>query len=253
MSTNPQRPAERIETVDVLGSPMEVFLFEPPRTDRQPPGIVLAQHIPAGHTGIENDAFTLTTARRLASAGYVVAAPFIFHWWPKDAPLEDKRAQARDDWMVADMQAARAVLSERSAADPQRIGVVGHCWGGRVAWLAACHMPTLAACAIFYGGRIRRAMGPDSVPPIDLAGNIRCPVMGFFGNDDRNPTPDDVDEYSAALARAGVPHTFHRYDGAGHAFQNFPTPERYREAASEDAWKRVLAFLEDALDARGGA
>jgi carboxymethylenebutenolidase len=71
--------------------------------------------------------------------------------------------------------------------------------------------------------------------------------MGFFGNEDRNPTPADVDDYSAALSAAGVSHTFHRYDDAGHAFQNFPSAERYRESASEDAWEKVLAFLSDTL------
>ncbi len=246
MSQQPARPTERIETVDVQGSPMEVFLLEPPGGPSSSPGIVLAQHIPVGHTGIENDTFTLAAARRFAVAGFTVAVPFLFHWWPRDTPIERKREEARDDWMVADMQAAWQLLAAR--VDRRRIAVVGHCWGGRVAWLAACHMPMLAACAIFYGGRIRIAMGPNSVPPIELADNIRCPIMGFFGNDDQNPTPADVDEYSAALATAGVPHTFHRYDGAGHAFQNFPTPERYREEASEDAWARVLAFLDDALD-----
>jgi carboxymethylenebutenolidase len=69
-------------------------------------------------------------------------------------------------------------------------------------------------------------------------------VIGFFGNDDTNPSPADVDEYSAALSAAGINHEFHRYDGAGHAFQNFPMPERYREEASEDAWNKVLNFLD---------
>lgn len=237
--------SERIETIRVQDSPMEVFLFEPRATvTTRRPGVLLAQHIPVGHSGIENDTFTLAAARRFAAAGYVVAAPFIFHWWPKDDPIERKREAARDDWMVADMRAAFEVLRAHSRVDGRRIAVVGHCWGGRVAWLAACHISELAACAIFYGGRIRLAMGPDSVPAIDLAGNIRCPLIGFFGNDDSNPSPAEVDAYSAALASAGVPHTFHRYEGAGHAFQNFPAADRYRPQASEDAWAKVLGFLD---------
>jgi carboxymethylenebutenolidase len=100
---------------------------------------------------------------------------------------------------------------------------------------------------VFYGGRIKLPMGEGNPPPIDLAGNMRCRVAGFFGNDDRNPTPADVDDYAIALSAAGVPHEFHRYDGAGHAFQNFPTPERYRETQSEDAWAKVLVFLADTL------
>jgi carboxymethylenebutenolidase len=238
--------SQSIDTVDVLGSAMEVFLFKPEMAGSKP-GVLLAQHIPVGHTGIENDTFTLTAAQRFAAAGFVVAVPFIFHWWPRNDPIERKRDESRDDWMVADMHAAFTRLGAEDDVDPARIGVVGHCWGGRVAWLAACHIPALAACAMFYGGRIKLPMGPDSVPPITLAANIRCPVMGFFGNEDKNPTPADVDDYSAALSAAGVPHTFHRYDGAGHAFQNFPSAERYRESASEDAWEKVLAFLSDTL------
>ncbi len=238
---------ESIETVEVMGSPMEVFVFAPQGTAPLP-GIVLAQHIPVGHTGIENDEFTLAAARRFAAAGYVVAVPFVFHWWPKSAEIERKRDESTDERMVADMAAARSLLTQREDVDAARIGVVGHCWGGRIAWLAACHLP-LSACAVFYGGRIKLAMGAGSTPPIELTRQIGCPVAGFFGNEDRNPTPEDVDDYERALADAGVTYEFHRYDGAGHAFQNFPTPERYREAQSEDAWSKVLEFLEDTLGA----
>lgn len=72
-------------------------------------------------------------------------------------------------------------------------------------------------------------------------------MAGFFGNDDQNPSPEDVDAFGAALVAAGVPHEFHRYDGAGHAFQNFPTPERYRPEQSEDAWAKALDFLRRTL------
>lgn len=239
----------QIQTVDVNDNPMEVFVFEPEGHGPHP-GLILAQHIPVGHTGIENDEFTLQTAARFADHGYVVAAPFIFHWWPKDADMRFKAEASRDDWTVADMQAAFDLLSAREDVDADRIGIAGHCWGGRVAWLGACHIPALAACALFYAGRIKLGMGDGNPPAIDLADRIRAPVAGFFGNDDQNPTPADVDDYGAALAAAGVPHTFHRYDGAGHAFQNFPTPERYREEASEDAWAKVLDFLAATL---GGA
>ena len=76
-----------------------------------------------------------------------------------------------------------------------------------------------------------------------MAANIPCKVIGFFGNDDSNPSPEEVEDYSAALSEAGITHEFHQYDGAGHAFQNFPVPERYNEAASEDAWGKVIEFL----------
>jgi carboxymethylenebutenolidase len=225
----------------VLDSDMEVFVFRPQGAGPHP-GILLAQHIPMGHTGLENDPFTLTTAQRFADNGYLVAVPFIFHWWPKDAPMEKKREESRDDWMVADMKAGLEVLKAQPGIDAERIGMVGHCWGGRVAWLAACHMP-FAALATFYGGNVRKALGAGNVSPLELTPHIGCPVIGFYGNNDTNPSPQDVADYSVALKAAGIPHTFHQYDGAGHAFQNFPMPERYNKAASDDAWDKVLAFL----------
>jgi len=236
----------QIETVDVLGSPMEVFLFSP-EGDGPHPGLVLAQHIPVGHTGVENDTFTLATAERFAAHGLYVAVPFIFHWWPKQAEMQQKRDESRDDWMIADMRASFDLLAALPDVDADRIGIAGHCWGGRVAWLGACTIAELAACAIFYGGRIKLTMGEGRAAPIEYAGDIRCPVAGFFGNEDRNPTPEDVDDYDAALTAAGVPHTFHRYDGAGHAFQNFPNEAQYRQLQSEDAWTRVLAFFDEHL------
>ena len=121
--------------------------------------------------------------------------------------------------------------------DRGRAGIVGHCWGGRVAWLGACHNPDYRACAIFYGGRIKLQMGPGTPPGIELAGNIKCPVAGFFGNEDNGPSPEDVDDYDAALTAAGVPHVFHRYDGAGHGFQSFTN----KRALSPGSQRRCLA------------
>ncbi|HEY5645198.1 MAG TPA: dienelactone hydrolase family protein, partial [Pseudomonadales bacterium] len=192
--------------------------------------------------GIENDTFTLAAAERFAAAGFLVAAPFIFHWWPKAAEMADKARASRDDWTVADLRATWALLAARSDVDMARVGIVGHCWGGRVAWLGAAHLD-VAACAMFYGGRIKLALGEGNPTAISLAPRIRCPVVGFYGNEDQNPSPEDVDDLSAALTASGVAHTFHRYDGAGHAFQNFPSPDRYREAQSEDAWGKVLLFF----------
>ena len=104
---------------------MEVHLFGlEVTTPGKLPGIVLAQHIPVGHTGVHDE--------------------------------------SRDDWTVADMTAAFNLLASMDEVDPAQIGVLGHCWGGRVAWLAACHLPQLKACALFYGGRVKLPMGGPS-------------------------------------------------------------------------------------------
>ncbi len=238
--------AHRIETTEVQGSPMEVFIFEPEGAGPHP-GLVCCQHIPVGHTGIENDVFTLKTCERFAEAGYVVAAPFIFHWWPKEGEMQLKRDEFRDDWTIPDLGAAYDLLAGLDNVNGDKIGICGYCWGGRVAWVGAGSNPRYKAAALFYPGRIKEVMGEGNPPAIDLAPNIPCPVMGFFGNLDTNPSPEDVNDIGAVLSKAGVEHTFHRYDGAGHAFQSFDNEERYHHQASEDAWEKVLAFFGEKL------
>lgn len=233
----------RVETVEVQGSGMPVLGFEPPGEGPHP-GLVIAQHLPIAHTGLENDPFQIDVGERYAAAGYACAIPYLFHWWPPETDIETKRAEFRDDRTVADLAAAFELLAGRENVDAGRVGILGHCWGGRVAWLGACHEPRYKACAVFYGGRIKLPFADGAPAPITLAENIRCPVLGIFGNEDQGPSPEDVDDYEAALQEAGVAHEFHRYDGAGHGFQDFNNPERYREAQSEDAWEKALAFFE---------
>src|SRR5262245_14952592 len=116
-----ERPmAHRIETITVKASPMEVFLFEPQGKGPHP-GLILCQHIPGGHTGVENDKFTLETAERYAANGYAVAAPFIFHWWPKSAEMEVKRNEFRDDWTIPDLLATYELLASKPNVDGNRV------------------------------------------------------------------------------------------------------------------------------------
>ena len=76
---------------------------------------------------------------------------------------------------------------------------------------------------------------------------IPCPMIGIFGNDDENPSPADVDDLDAVLTAAGVAHQFHRYDSAGHGFQDFHNPERFRATAAADAWDKLRAFFDAEL------
>jgi carboxymethylenebutenolidase len=232
--------------VEVQGSPMDVLLFEPEGSGPFP-GVVVAQHIPVAHAGLETDPFQIDVGERLAGAGYAVSMPHFFHWWPKEADIEIKRKEFRDDRAVADFTAAFDLLAKSDKVDANRIAVLGHCWGGRLCWLGACHNPKYKAAVMLYGGRVKTGMGAGSVPLIGLADRIRCPVMGLFGNEDQNPSPADVDDMDAALTAAGVAHAFHRYDGAGHGFQDYTNPNRYRREASDDAWTKLLGFLDGHL------
>ena len=78
----------------------------------------------------------------------------------------------------------------------------------------------------FFKEEESKKIGENNPPAIKLAPNIKCPVIGFFGNDDQNPSPEDVNDYYRALTDAGVEHEFHRYDYVGHAFQSFNIEEK---------------------------
>ena len=91
---------------------------------------------------------------------------------------------------------------------------------GRVSWLGTITKSKYKECAFFLEEESKK-IGENNPPAIKLAPNIKCPVIGFFGNDDQNPSPEDVNDYRRALTDAGVEHEFHHYDYAGHAFQSF--------------------------------
>ena len=236
------------QTVDVNGSAMEILVFEPEGTGPAP-GMMVAQHLPIAHAGLEKDPFTLDIGERFAAAGYVCVIPYVFHWWPPEEEMEVKRTEWRDDWTILDLEATNAVLTNIPRVDADRIGIIGHCWGRRIAFLGACRFPLYKACASLYGGRIKIPMGEKSTAPIELVDNIQGSIIGIFGNEDQNPSPADVDDIDAALTAAGVEHEFHRYDGAGHGFQDFVNEERYRKEATEDSWAKVMAFFERKLKA----
>jgi carboxymethylenebutenolidase len=228
-------------TIAVDDSPMELLIAQP-RGGGPFPSLLVGMHNPA-HAGLAADEFSIHTAERFAAEGYISVTPNPYHRWPSDEPIVEKQEKLDDGQIITDLTAGLAHLSAMQNVDSSRLGITGYCFGGMLSWLGAVHNPTLKACAIFWGGGINVGRPEGSQPPIKLADRMPCPIIGFFGNDDSRPSPTDVDEYAAALEAAGKPYAFHRYDGAGHAFQNFTSEERYRKAASDDAWEKVLAFF----------
>lgn len=231
----------QMENVTVNGGDMNVYMAEPVGAGPHP-AILLTFH----RGGI--DEFTCKYIDDLADAGYVAAAPNFYHRSPADANAGEAQGRVIDSDMVDDMNATVAMLQGRASVNSDGIGIVGHCFGGRNSYLGAATNPAFKACAVFYGGNTMVARGDGRPSPFELMKDITCPLMGFFGNNDQNPSPEDIDKIDAELTQHGVQHVFHRYDGAGHAFQNFTAPERYNEAATKDAQAKLLAFLKEELN-----
>lgn len=211
------------------------------------PALVVIHHAP----GV--DGFIQGFAERLAAEGYAAIAPDLFHRITEaEAAAAEARGQTRRDLLsdpdiVADVDAAAAFLQAHPQVDAGRIGITGFCMGGRVAWLGAATNPIFRAAAPFYGGNIMVPWGAGARPPVELAANIRCPVLFHFGEEDPNPSPDDMRRLDAELTRHGVEHRFFCYPGANHAFMNHEMPARYHRTSAEMAWARTREFLAEKL------
>jgi len=134
----------------------------------------------------------------------------------------------------------RACVEHLREAGRSAVFTVGFCFGGRNSWLAAASGHVLTGAVGFYG---RPGPGADGSPgPTQRAGDMACPILALQGGSDPAIPVEDVDAFEAALGHAGVEHDVVVYSGAPHSF--FDRKHDEFAAESEDAWNRVLAFLE---------
>lgn len=191
-------------------------------------GIVIVQEI----FGVNDD--IRETVDNFAKQGYVAIAPALFDRHERDAVLEfneDGMAKGRAlkgalDWddVVKDVNAAVAEIK-----DVGKIGIVGFCMGGSVAWFAAANSPVSAAVC-YYGGDI---LSHETLSP-------KCPVMFHWGAEDHGIPLDGVHKVEAA--HPDIPSFI--YDGAGHGF-SCSRRGSYRKEAAGVAMGRTLEFLSE--------
>lgn len=223
-------------SVPVVGSSMEIYVDGPARS-APGPAIVLMYH----RGGIDD--FTKRVCGKLSAAGYLVAVPDVSHRVASDIPMTDRKKFLKDSEVVADIRAAADYLRTRPDVDKNKLVIMGHCMGGRMALLGAGVLSDFAGAVVYYGGGVHLSWGDEARTPFDTLRDIRVPVIGFFGNLDKNPSPEQVDRIDAELTRHGVAHSFHRYDEAGHGFQNRSPGSAGEQAAAADSWERTFAFL----------
>ncbi len=140
--------------------------------------------------------------------------------------------------LQADVAAAVGFLRDASC---ESIFTVGFCFGGRNSWLAAASGHGLAGAIGFYGRPVE-GRPLDSPRPTEHAGEMRAPILGLMGGDDPGIPVVEVEAFDEALDAAGVEHELVIYPGAPHSF--FDRKQEDFSAESEDAWDRVLAFLD---------
>jgi len=204
--------------------------------------VVLVNHMPGW------DEFYREFTRRFAQQGYAAICPNIYYRFGAGTP-DDVVARARaegglvDSNVIGDCEAAAGYLRALPYTNG-KVGIIGTCSGGRHAVLTACSVPGFNAVVDCWGGGVVQAETTPQRPvaPIDLTKNLPCPILGLFGNDDQNPSPEQVNQHEAELKKNNKTYDFHRYDGAGHGFFYYDRPN-YRQQQAMDGWGKLLEFF----------
>ena len=209
------------------------------------PCVVLVSEIFGLHEYIRD------TARRLAKQGYVAIAPDFFVRAGDPSATEDRTAimkivaTATDKQVAGDVGAALAYLKAQPFADARRVAITGFCWGGSVVWESVARFADFK-CGVAWYGRLTGNMSSDDASnknPLDLAGELKAPVLGLYGEKDAGIPLADVEKMRAALKAAGKTSSeIVVFPGAQHGFHADYRPS-YDKAAAEAGWARMLAFF----------
>lgn len=190
-------------------------------------------------------------ARRFAAQGYTALAPDLFRGQQPPQvvvgnfkPVMDFLANIPDQRMVGDLEAAILHLNGQGSA---RVGSVGFCMGGLYSYLLATKSTRLNAAVDFYG----RIVYPETnekkpASPIDLAPQLKCPLLCHFGETDTGIPVSDVEILRERLRQSTQPWKINIYPGSGHAFFNDTRPS-YDKASAADAWQETLDFFKKHL------
>src|SRR5262252_3706041 len=158
------------------------------------PGVVMTHHLPGW------DEYYREFARRFAEHGYIAIVPNLFEQFGHGTP-DDVAAAARgaggvsDASVIGDSKAALDLVKAMPSSNG-KVGVIGTCSGGRHALLVGIKVPGFDAIASLWGANV--VVPPDRLTPqqpeavIGMIPDLKAPLVGLFGNDDMNPSPDQV-------------------------------------------------------------
>ena len=231
-------------TIDVNGFKMPAYRAMPAGKKNAPVVLVLSE-IFGVHEHIAD------VARRFAQLGYMAIAPELFvrqgdagSYGETAKLIAEVISKVPDAQVMSDLDATVA-WAKAQGGDTSRLAVTGFCWGGRITWLYAAHNPGVKAGVAWYGRLVGNASALTPRHPVELAGELKGPVLGLYGEKDGGIPLDTVDKMKAALAAgsaAGKASQFVVYPDAPHAFHADYRPS-FRKEAAEDGWKRCVAWF----------
>jgi carboxymethylenebutenolidase len=217
--------------------------FARPAGAENPPVILVAMEIFGLHEYIKD------VTRRLAKLGAFAVAPDYYFRQGDLAKISDIQKlmplvnSKPDGELIADLDVTVA-WTKSQGGDTSRLGIIGFCRGGRTVWVYCAANPNVKAGVAFYGSLIdpatQKPLWPKS--PIELAPEMKAPVLGLYGEADQGIPPSQVETMKAALAAAGKTAEFKIYPGAPHGFHADYRPS-YNAAAAKDGWEQMRAWF----------
>ena len=235
-------------TYEVNGFKVPAF-YAAPAGKSNLPVVLVVQEVFGVHEYIAD------TARRFARAGYLAVAPELYARQGDPSTYNEIGKliaeivnKVPDEQVMADLDGA-AKWAGANGGNPQKVGITGFCWGGRITWLYAAHSKNVKAAVAWYGRLVGTSSALTPKHPLDLAASLKAPVLGLYGGQDGGIPLTTVNQMKDALAEAGAKGNaaakaseFVIYPDAPHAFHADYRPS-YRKDAAEDGFKRALAWF----------
>ena len=186
--------------------------------------------------------------RRFAKAGYLAVAPDLFVR-QGDATkvaniadlMRDIVSKTSDAQVMSDLDTVVKWTRQRGG-NTDRLGITGFCWGGRITWLYAAHNPNVKAGVAWYGRLVGESSANQPKHPIDIAQNLKVPVLGLYGAKDQGIPLESVERMRKALAAGNSRSQIHVYPNSGHAFHADYRPS-FNAADAKDGWSKALNWF----------
>ena len=211
------------------------------------PIVLVVQEIFGVHEHIKD------LCRRFAKAGHLAVAAELYarqgdasKYTMQEIPklFAEIVSKVPDAQVMSDLDAAADWAGKNKGA-AGKLAVTGFCWGGRVVWLYAAHSANLKAGVAWYGPLVRNPQRDTALQPkapLDLAKDMKAPVLGLYGGKDQGIPVDTVQMMEAELKKAGKKAQIQVYPDAQHGFNADYRPS-YNKAAAEDGWKRMMDWF----------
>ena len=225
--------------IPVKDGTIPAYRAMPERGDRFPM-IVVVPEIFGVHEHIQD------VCRRLAKAGYLAVACELFVRQGDVSQLSDSKeisakivSRVPDAQVMSDLDAT-VHWAVANSGDTERLGITGFCYGGRITWLYCAHNPKVKAGVAWYGRLVGEKTELTPRHPVDIASELKAPVLGLYGGEDQGIPLDTVEQMRSKLV--GGKSEIIVYPNAPHAFNADYRPS-YREDAAADGWSRMFEWF----------